>query len=78
MSYHVSYTNLVKVLKSWKEMPVGLLAYQIDSTVSVITPMLQQLEQVRVVKLDAEKKNVKLCKSTTMPTLAELYALLDN
>jgi DNA-binding IclR family transcriptional regulator len=75
MSYQLLYLDIIRLLNEREEMPIEMIALKTGTTSSTVTELLEKLEQIHVVKLDNEKKNVKLAGPSSIPTMSEFYAL---
>ena len=75
MSYQLLYLDVIRTLSEREEMPVEMLALKTGTTSSTVTELLEKLQQIHVVELDTDKKNVKLSNPQIVPTMTEFYAL---
>ncbi|HMI67080.1 MAG TPA: hypothetical protein VK517_13635 [Cyclobacteriaceae bacterium] len=75
MSYQLLYLDIIRLLNEREEMPIEMIALKTGTTSSAVTELLEKLEQIHVVILDNEKKNVKLASPSSIPTMSEFYAL---
>ena len=75
MSYQSLYLDVIRALSEREQMPVEMLALKTGTTSSTVTELLEKLQQIHVVELDTDKKNVKLSNPQIVPTMTEFYAL---
>lgn len=65
----------MRILKERKQMPVDMLAWNLGISSSSTLEVLEKLQQVNLVVLDDNKKNVKVSNPDSIPTIDQILAI---
>ena len=75
MAAQLFYGDVMRILKERKQMPVDMLAWNLGISSSSTLEVLEKLQQVNLVVLDDNKKNVKVSNPDSIPTIDQILAI---
>ena len=75
MAAQLFYGDVMRILKERKQMPVDMLAWNLGISSSSTLEVLEKLQQVNLVVLDDNKKNVRVSNPDSIPTMDQILAI---